>query len=93
MQRSLSWADIWRMSPRRLGFIIRAVYDQLATAENLTKWKLSQGRSCGMCGEPQTLKHVISSCREALGSGRYTWRHNEVLKEIVKVFDTAKCDA
>ena len=29
-------------------------------------------------------KHVLSSCKTALGNRRYVWRHNRVLKELVK---------
>ncbi|GFN92156.1 hypothetical protein PoB_001866200 [Plakobranchus ocellatus] len=32
---------------------------------------------------------ILSSCKEALGQGRYTWRHNRVLQEPV----LAICDA
>ncbi len=40
---------------------------------------------CPLCNDkPQTLEHVLNSCKAALGNGRYTWRHNRVLKELVK---------
>ena len=76
LQRSLSWNDIWHMAPLRLSFIIRAVYDQLPTGVNLAHWNVEQGVKCALCGGTETLSHVLSSCKEALGSGRYTWRHN-----------------
>ena len=41
------------------------------------------------CGGAQTLKHVLSTCKEAQGKGRFTWRHNEVLRELVKALDAA----
>jgi hypothetical protein len=40
LQRSLSWNDIWHMGPLRLSFIIRAVYDQLPTGDNLACWNV-----------------------------------------------------
>ena len=36
-----------------------------------------------ICGKVQTLDHVLSSCKVALGQGRYTWRHNRVLESIL----------
>ena len=29
VQRSISWNEIWKMSPYRLAFVIRSIYDQL----------------------------------------------------------------
>ena len=39
---------------------------------------------CMLCGESETLHHVLSNCKYALDTGRYTWRHNKVLKEVVE---------
>ena len=68
LQRSLSWNDIWHMAPLRLSFVIRAVYDQLPTGANPTKWRLTQDEKCPLCGEIETLNHVLSACKVALGS-------------------------
>ena len=32
----------------------------------------------------QKLEHVLGSCKTAFGNGRYTWRHNRVLEELVE---------
>ena len=82
LQRSLTWNDIWHMAPLRISFIIRAVYDVLPTNSNLVRWNLAKDSNCQLCGERQTLAHVLSSCKIALAQGRYTWRHNKVLKEL-----------
>ena len=66
LQRSITWSDIWHMPSFRLSFIIRAAYDQLPTSENLVKFKLATDKPCGMCGGAQALKHVLSTCKEAL---------------------------
>ena len=90
LQRSLTWNDIWKMAPLRLSFIIRATYDLLPTGSNLYKWGLSEDTKCPLCNERQTLEHVLSACRVSLGQGRYTWRHNRVLQELVAIVDRAK---
>ena len=36
-----------------------------------------------------SLKHLLSSCQTALTDGRYKWRHDQILKEIVEVVNTA----
>ena len=38
--------------------------------------------SCLDCGDSQTLLHVMSGCEKHLHQGRYTWRHNSVLKAL-----------
>ena len=93
LQRSLSWSDMWNMAPLRLGFMIRAVYDQLPTSDNLAKWNKTQDKKCGLCGGSQTLKHVLSACKQSLAMGRYTWRHNQVLRVIAEAVDKAVLEA
>ncbi|GFO39374.1 reverse transcriptase [Plakobranchus ocellatus] len=46
--------------------------------------------TCSLCQGRQTTEHVLSSCKVALSQGRYTWRHNRVLQELVSVMSTAK---
>ena len=82
LQRSLSWDDLWHMAPLRVSFILRSVYDLLPSNANLVKWGKSEDPSCPLCKGRQTVEHVLSSCTTALAQGRYTWRHNQVLKEL-----------
>ena len=90
LQRSLSWNDIWHLAPLRISFLIRAVYDQLPSGDNLKKWQLTDDENCPLCGATQTLQHVLSACKEALAKGRYTWRHNQVLGRVVEAIEEAK---
>ena len=84
LQRSLSWNDLWNMAPLRISFILRSVYDLLPSNANLVKWGMSQDPTCPLCDGKQTVEHVLSSCKTALSQGRYTWRHNQVLKELAE---------
>jgi hypothetical protein len=45
-------------------------------------WKKSENALCKVCYNTQTLQHVVSACKVHLEEGRYTWRHNSVLKII-----------
>ena len=89
MQRSLTWSDMWKMSPLRLAFAVRSVYDQLPSRDNLQKWGLVEDTKCGLCGGTETLHHVLSNCTYALANGRYTWRHNQVLREVCEAAKAA----
>jgi len=92
LQRALSWDDMWQMSSFRLGFVIRAVYDQLPSSDNLAKWNKCADKKCGLCGGTQTLKHVLSACKQSLATGRYTWRHNQVLRVLIRLVDNIRTE-
>ena len=90
LQRSLTWNDIWHMAPLRISFLIRAVYDLLPTNANLVRWGKKDDATCPLCQGRQTTEHVLSSCKVALSQGRYTWRHNRVLKELTSAICSAE---
>ena len=77
------------MPPLRLSFVIRSLYDQLPSRDNLRKWGMVEDSRCVLYGEVQTLRHVLSSCKYALAEGRYTWRHNQVLQILVEAMESA----
>ena len=80
--RRLRWSDLQAISPHRLSFLIRGVYDLLPTGANLHRWGYASQPDCPLCRKVQTLDHVLSSCSVALGQGRFTWRHNCVLRVL-----------
>jgi hypothetical protein len=49
-------------------------------------WKKSENTLCKICYNTQTLQYVVSACKVRLEEGRYTWRHNSVLKIIADYF-------
>ncbi|GFO06375.1 polyprotein [Plakobranchus ocellatus] len=90
IQRSLTWTDIWHMAPLRISFLIRSVYDLLPSNANLVQWGKKDDPTCPLCQGRQTTEHVLSSCKEALSQGRYTWRHNRVFQELASVIRRAE---
>ena len=39
--------------------------------------------NCKLCVvNPRTIQHILSGSPESLEQGRYTWRHDKVLKQI-----------
>jgi hypothetical protein len=83
-QRNISWNVLWRMEPIRISFLWRSTYDLLPTPANLSKWYDDQSDQCLACGGNGTLQHIMSGCPSSLSSGKYTWRHNQVLEVIVE---------
>ena len=82
IQRKLTWSDLWSTESFRLKFLLCAVYDVLPSPTNLCVWGKVTEPFCKLCGKPANLEHVLSSCRIALTDGRYTWRHDQVLKAL-----------
>ena len=56
---------------------------------NLQRWGITQDAKCMLCGESQTLRHVLSGCIYALAHGRFTWRHNQVLLMAIEAIKAA----
>ena len=82
--RELSWSEMWEVSDKRISMLIKSAYNVLGTPSNLKLWKLRENDECELCGKsPCNLKHILSNCSVALFGGRYTWRHDRVLKYIV----------
>uniref|UniRef100_A0A3B1JD36 Reverse transcriptase domain-containing protein n=1 Tax=Astyanax mexicanus TaxID=7994 RepID=A0A3B1JD36_ASTMX len=80
-QRKISWRDLWEMEGSQISFIVRATYDVLPTPTNLRQW-FGEDPSCVLCQTPATLKHILTGCKTSLAQGRYTWRHNQVLRQL-----------
>ena len=71
-----------------LKFILNSSINTLPTKANLKLWGKRSNDKCPLCGWKETTNHILSSCPKALEQGRYTFRHNRVLKEIVDKIDT-----
>ena len=85
--RNVKWGDVLKTEPFRLQFMLKSVYDLLPTPVNLKKWKMREEDTCYLCQKRGTLQHILSGCNVALTQGRYTWRHDKVLREIAIIID------
>lgn len=85
-KKKLSWRDIWQMEGARLSFVIRATYDLLPSPQNLKEW-YGEDPTCSLCQVPASLRHILSGCTTSLTQRRYTWRHNQVLRELASILE------
>ena len=85
--RRLTHPEILATSESKLQFLIKSVYDLLPTPANKNVWFKTQEHTCPLCNEKGTLNHILTGCKVALKQGRYTWRHNEVLKIIAATIE------
>jgi hypothetical protein len=83
--RKLTWKDLWEMEGSQISFI-RATYDVLPTPKNLKQW-FGDDPACPLCQTPATLRHILTGCKTSLSQGRYTWRHNQVLRQLAVILE------
>ena len=88
-RRKISWRDLWQMEAKEISFIIRATYDVLPSPKNLSQW-YGEDPTCALCPTPATLRHSMSGCKTSLTQGRYTWRHNQVLKSLASALENMR---
>ena len=86
-ERKITWADLWRMEPLQISFLLRSVYDVLPSPSNLLKWGLLEMPDCQVCGARGTMADILSGCKLALQQGRYRWRHDQVLRSIAEILE------
>ena len=67
-------------------FMINSFLDTLPTKNNLSRWGKNMSTNCLLCSKKETLRHVLNHCQVMLDQGRYTWRHNSVLRIIHDTF-------
>ncbi len=86
----LTWRSMIYNLPRGvLSFAVRATIDFLPTFSNLRNWGKRTTVNCKLCGNKETLSHVLNSCPVSLEQGRLTWRHNTILSHIIKLFKSS----
>ena len=73
-----------------LKFLANAHIDTLPTAANLKRWKKSSSDKCKLCKGRQTTAHCLNICKVAMDTGRWTWRHNNIVNYVVNSLDTTK---
>ena len=69
-------------------FLMNSTLDTLPTNSNLLKWGKRSNVHCELCHGKGTLLHTLNNCPTMLKQGRYTWRHNSVLKLIASMLVT-----
>jgi len=74
---------IYKLSPELLKFHVNALHDTNATPANLKLWNKHSTGNCTLCNKPGTLNHILTFCPLALKQGRYNYRHDQVLREIM----------
>ena len=76
-------SDDTRVIANIANFARKALVRCLPTNANLHRWDRSKTELCPHCCELETQHHILNNCSVAAVQGRYTWRHNAVLRLLV----------
>ena len=81
--KAVSWKHLLVTSPRLTYFVIGATFDTLPSPTNLKRWHITTEADCSLCSvKVCTTAHVLSGCKVALSQGRYTFRHDSILRVL-----------
>jgi len=88
-EENATWLSFIYGLPRgTLRFILNSCIDTLPTMANLFQWSKATTDKCPHCGNRETISHVLNCCPKFLQQGRYTWRHDCILKYLTSLIDT-----
>ena len=86
IKNDLSWKTLISQPQNLSSFCINSTYNTLPSPSNLFPWGLEGNNRCSLCKlKPCTTAHIFSACKVALQQGRYTYRHDSVLCELLKI--------
>ena len=84
------WQKVVEKLPKNIySFAIRYLSNTLANGTNQCKWGKNVSSLCPACNNPQTLGHVIGGCIKHLYEGRYNYRHDSIVTNLVKTIKPA----
>ena len=85
--KSLPQQGVGNLSSAATKFILNAASDTLPHNSNLSLWERGVPRGCPLCGQQQTLHHILNHCPVALDIRRFmiSHRHNAVLTAIAEL--------
>ena len=69
-------------------FALNAAVDTLPHNANPHLWNKKTSAACPLCGERQTLIHVLNCCSVARDLRRYNSRHDDVLRVMLDIIKT-----
>ena len=86
------WHKVIDTLPKNIySFPIRYLSNTLANDTNQCKWGKNVSSLRHACNNPQTLEHVIGGCIKHLNEGRFNYRHDSILKNLIKAIMPRDC--
>ena len=85
IQQDFSWATLMAMPPNLTSFCLASTYDTLPSPTSLKRWRITTKAKCNLCSKDVcSSAHVLGACKVSLQQGRYTFRHDTVLRKGIE---------
>ena len=85
IQQDFSWTTLMAMPPNLTLFCLASTFDTLPSPTNLKRWRITAEAKCTLCSKDVcTTAHILGACKVSLQQGRYTFRHDTVLRKIIE---------
>ena len=89
VQQDFSWASLMAMPATLTSFCLASTYDTLPSPTNLKRWRITTEAMCTQCSKDVlTPAQILGACKKALQQGRYTFRHDTVLHQVIEALQT-----
>ena len=89
VQQDFSSASLMTMPTNTTSFCLDSTYDTLPSPTNLKRWTITTEGMCTLCSKDLcTTAHILGACNVALQQGRYTFRHDTVLHQVIEALQT-----
>ena len=73
------------MPPNLTSFCLASTFDTPPSPTNLKRWRITAAAKCTLCSKDVcTTAHILEACKVSLQQGRYTFRHDTVLRKIIE---------
>ena len=90
VQQDFSWASLMAMPANLTSFCLASAYDTLPSPTNLKRWRITTEAMCTLCSKDVcSTAHILGACKVALQQGRYTFRHDTVLHQVIEALQTS----
>ena len=89
VQQDFSWSSLMAMQANLTSFCLASTYDTLPSPTNLKRWRITTEAWCTLCSKDVcTTADILGACKVVLQQGRYTFRHDTVLHQVIEALQT-----
>ena len=91
VQQDFSWASLMAMPANLTSFYLASTYDTFPSPANLKRyrWRITTETMCTLCSKDIcTTAHILRAGKVSLQQGRYTFRHDTILRGVIEVLKT-----
>ena len=89
IQNGFSWESLLALPDNLVSFCLASTFDILPSPSNIRRWKISADATCTLCRKDvYTTALILGPYKVALKQGRYTFKNDVILQEIVSSLKT-----